>query len=453
MKDFTIVYVPVGVGTFHMETAEQAFKDTCSLLRGLAAEAGLAADTLMIPDGILFSSLDVENWMADKIPSLVILQNVTFANAAYTEKICAATESPVLVWTLRDPAGDGGRLKLNALTGAFASAHTLYMNGSIQYRHILGNPEEPSIQRILSAYMRAWACRQQIEGKTILRIGEPPEGFGFGDANETALHEQFGLTLRSVPLEEMFGRAHAVSEEEAAPYLSEAEEAFPGFAALPAANQQGYATLMKAYRDLVADEDAAALSSRCWPDCFTEYGTPVCAVLSMLGDLGAPAACEGDTLGALTMLLASRLSGQAVFFGDPSAIDEQAGTLTFWHCGMAAPSLACKEEGPAVGVHCNRGIGPTMEFGCKGSERVTILRIGREKDGTLRLFTAGGEALERPRQYHGTSLVVRPDKPAAELVRWAVEDGWEPHFVIAMADIAEEMKLLAMLCGVGCWPY
>ena len=125
MTDFSIVYVPVGVGTFHMETAEQAFKDTCSLLRRLAAEAGLAADTLMIPDGILFSSLDVENWMADKTPSLVILQNVTFANAAYTEKICAMTEAPVLVWTLRDPAGDGGRLKLNALTGAFAASHTL----------------------------------------------------------------------------------------------------------------------------------------------------------------------------------------------------------------------------------------------------------------------------------------------------------------------------------------
>jgi hypothetical protein len=120
---------------------------------------------------------------------------------------------------------------------------------------------------------------------------------------------------------------------------------------------------------------------------------------------------------------------------------------------MAAPSLACEEEGPAVGVHCNRGIGPTMEFGCRGSERVSILRIGREKDGTLRLFTAGGEALERPRQYHGTSLVVKPDRPAAQLVHTAVEDGWEPHFVIAMDDIVEEMQLLAMLCGVGCWPY
>ena len=120
---------------------------------------------------------------------------------------------------------------------------------------------------------------------------------------------------------------------------------------------------------------------------------------------------------------------------------------------MAAPSLACAADGPAVGVHCNRGIGPTMEFGCRGSERVTILRIGREKDGSLRLFATGGEALERPVQYHGTSLVVKTDKPATDLVRWAVSDGWEPHFVIAMADIMEQMRMMALLCGIGYWPY
>ena len=425
MTDFSIVYVPVGVGTFHMETAGQAFRDTCALLRSLAEEAGLQEGTLKIPEAILFSSAEVDAWMSDKDSSLVILQNVTFANAGYTEKLLAHTKAPVLIWTLRDPAADGGRLKLNALTGAFAAANRLYMDGEVLYRHVMGNPSEPDIRRTLRAYMRAWACRQQIEGTKILRVGEPPEGFSFGEIEETALKTQFGMTLQKTPLEEMFARAKAIPENALAGYLAEAAEKLPGFTALPEQNQKGYAALMKAYRDYADAENIAALSSR----------------------------CESDTLGAVTMLLAAKLSGKAVFFGDPSAVDEREGTITFWHCGMAAPSLACEEEGPAVGVHCNRGIGPTMEFGCRGSERVSILRIGKEKDGTLRLFTAGGEALERPRQYHGTSLVVKPDRPAAQLVHTAVEDGWEPHFVIAMDDIVEEMQLLAMLCGVGCWPY
>ncbi len=453
MTDYEIVYVPVGVGTFHMETAEQAFHDSCALLQRLAEQAGLADGTLKMSAGLLLSSDAVSAFLEDKHPSLVILQNVTFANAGYTEKICEKTDAPVLVWTLRDPAGDGGRLRLNALTGAFAATNKLYMDGRILYRNILGNPSEPAVEKMIAPYFQAFACRQWIEGKTFLTVGEPPEGFGFGAADAETLRKSFGLHLESLSTEEMIAMAKAVSPESAAAYAAEAAEKLPGFDALPAENQKGYAALMKAYHDYAAEHEVAALASRCWPDFFTEYGTPVCTVLSMLGDMGIPAACEGDALGAVTMLLASRLSGQPVFFGDPAALNEEDGTLTFWHCGMAAPSLACDEDGPAVGVHCNRGIGPTMEFGCRGSERVTILRIGREKDGSLRLFATGGEALERPVQYHGTSLVVKTDKPAADLVQWAVGDGWEPHFVIAMTDIMEQMRMMALLCGIGYWPY
>ena len=35
MKEFTPVYVPVGVGTFHMESAEDAFARSCAALRSL----------------------------------------------------------------------------------------------------------------------------------------------------------------------------------------------------------------------------------------------------------------------------------------------------------------------------------------------------------------------------------------------------------------------------------
>ncbi len=447
-----IIYVPVGVGTFHMETAEQGFRDSCALLRQLAKETGME-DALVIPDGILFSTGEVKAFLKGKTPSLVILQNVTFANAAYTQEICDVTDAPVVVWTLRDPAGDGGRLKRNALTGAFAAANRLYMDGRISYRHILGDPSEESIGRSLAAYMRALSALRKVCGKTLLLVGEPPEGFSFGAAEETVLQESFGLAIRSVSAAAMIEKARAVTEAEAAPFLAEAQKQLRGFTSLPSVNQKGYAALMTAYMETAYACDAAALASRCWPDFFTEFGTPVCAVLSMLCDRGIPAACEGDAMGALTMLFASLLSGCAVFFGDPSNIDEKEGTLTFWHCGMAAPSLACSEEGPAVGVHCNRGIGPTMEFGCKGSREATILRFGKDRDGTLRLFTAKGEALERPRQYHGTSLVVKPARGAGGLIKWAVEDGWEPHFVIALGDIEEEMRLIALFSGISYWPY
>ena len=57
------------------------------------------------------------------------------------------------------------------------------------------------------------------------------------------------------------------------------------------------------------------------------------------------------------------------------------GTITYWHCGMAACSLARKDTGAQVGVHPNRKIGPTMDFGCAACEHVTVFRVGRKPDG------------------------------------------------------------------------
>ena len=41
--------------------------------------------------------------------------------------------------------------------------------------------------------------------------------------------------------------------------------------------------------------------------------------------------------------------------------DEEENTLTFWHCGTAACTLARKDTGAVVGVHPNRKIGPALK--------------------------------------------------------------------------------------------
>ena len=103
--------------------------------------------------------------------------------------------------------------------------------------------------------------------------------------------------------------------------------------------------LYKAYSDFVKDNNVAAISSRCWPDFFVEFGTPVCGVLSLLNDNSVAASCEADAYGAISMLIGMKLSEQSVFFGDPVSLDKNENTVTFWHCGTAACSLAHESTG------------------------------------------------------------------------------------------------------------
>ena len=128
-------------------------------------------------------------------------------------------------------------------------------------------------------------------------------------------------------------------------------------------------------------------------------------------------------------------------------MDEREGTITYWHCGMAACSLAREDTGAQVGVHPNRKIGPTMDFGCAACEHVTVFRVGRKPDGTFRFFIARGEALDKPKQFSSTSIVVKTEMDATEVVHSSVKAGWEPHFVVLYGDVAPELEKLANMTG------
>ena len=166
-------------------------------------------------------------------------------------------------------------------------------------------------------------------------------------------------------------------------------------------------------------------------------------VLSLLNAMQVPASCEADVYGALSMYIGTQFTGQSTFFGDPVAMDEKEGTITYWHCGMAACDLARCDTGAHVGVHPNRKIGPVMDFGCKSSEEATIFRIGRKPDGTFRFMIAEGEVLDKPKQFNGTSIVVKTDTPSDEIIRNTIKNGWEPHYVVVYKRIGNELEKLA----------
>lgn len=147
------------------------------------------------------------------------------------------------------------------------------------------------------------------------------------------------------------------------------------------------------------------------------------------------------------------LSGAPVFFGDPVSMDEAENTITFWHCGTAACSLAREDTGARADVHCNRKIGPTLDFGCRPSEHATIFRIGKDGDGNFRFFIAEGEALDKPKQFNGTSVVVKTRANAKQIVYESVEAGWEPHFVVIYGDVAAELEILAKMYNMEVQKY
>lgn len=435
-KEFQIAYVPIGVPTFHLESAQKEFDKSVALIKSLT-------DACVFPKEMLLSIDLLDAFLEECQPDLVILQNITFANAAYASEVLKKLDCPILLWTLREPVIDVGRLRLNSLTGAYSAANAIKAFRKEPLNYIFGSPEEEEVRAKVGATIRAAKLKYDMRHLTVAAVGHTPQGFGFGRALDLEMLENFGASLESIEARELIDIAKGYSDEDVKDYLADAGERMCGLENTPEQNRKDFARLYRAYKEYVKDHHVGALASRCWPDFFTAFGTPVCAVLAMLNDLGVAASCEADTYGALSMYLGMQLTQQATFFGDPVSMDEKENTITFWHCGTAACSLAREDTGAKVDVHCNRKIGPTLDFGCKPCKEVTIFRIGKDSDGDFRFFIAGGEALDKPKQFNGTSLVVKTNADAKTIVYESVEAGWEPHFVVAYGNVAAELEILA----------
>lgn len=446
MKDFTLAYVPVGVPTFELVSANEQFEKSKKMLSSLC-------ENVVFPDEMLLSIEKLTAFLDSINPDLIVFQNVTFANSAYISEVLKRFSCPLLLWTLREPVIDGGRLRLNSLTGAFSAANTAKYFRKEQFGFVFGSPEEESVNKETAAYIEAAKVKKSLKTLKMASVGHTPQGFGFGRAFDGELLKTFGVTLESIEARELIEKAKAFSDEEAQEYLEKVKKATVGLENTPQKNALDFARLYKAYDEYCKNEKIGALSSRCWPDFFVSFGTPVCAVLAMLNDMGVAAACEADTYGALSMYIGMLLSKKSVFFGDPVSLNEEENTVTFWHCGMAACSLAREDTGACIGVHCNRKIGPTMEFGCEKSDEATIFRVGKKPDGSFRFFVATGSALDKPKQFYGTSSVIKLSGNAKELVQKSVRDGWEPHFAVIYKDVSASLRALGEMLSVEVCEY
>jgi len=438
--NLSAVYIPIGVPTFHLESAKKQFSKSIELLKSIDSD-------ITVPEEMLLSIDKLNDYLSDKSPDLAIVQNLTFANGAYIAEVLRKFGCPVVLWTLREPVIDGTRLRLNSLTGAFSAANMLKSFGR-PFAYVFGSPEEEYVKNKITSAVNAAKLKKALKSLRLLQVGHTPQGFGFGRALDRDILTVFGSELISIEARELINKAKSFSDEDAASFLADAKSRICGLDDIDKKNVLDFAKLYKAYSDYVKDNGIGALSSRCWPDFFVDFGTPVCSVLGILNDLGIPSSCETDTYGALTMFMAQYLTGRPSFFGDPVSMDEKENTVTFWHCGMAPCSMARKDTGAKAGVHCNRKIGPTLEFGCEENKEATIVRLGQDNNGEFRFFIAKGEALNKPQQFYGTSIVIKTESDAFKLINSAVSDGWEPHFAVAMGDISEEITILGDMLGI-----
>ncbi|NND83863.1 MAG: hypothetical protein HKN46_01805 [Acidimicrobiia bacterium] len=429
----------IGRPTFDVPYAEEMVANALEALGGLDHD-------LVIHPGLALSPEDAAaaaNGLTAQDVDAAIVLLATFTDSTLVEPFRAITSGPLVLWSFPEDR-TGGRLRLNSLCGLNLAAYAL--EGDVRGMYAAPGPDAVAhLGAVLSAPGSAQAPTgapirgggtSPLAGRTVGVIGDAPTGFGPCRYDDREVADLLGMTVDRVELDDLFDDARGRDGAPIGAPPAGVEDLDDGGVG------RSYA-LHRSLRALVDDRGWSGLATRCWPECFTDYGSAACAAQGLLADDGIPASCEADVYGSITALLLQEVLDGPAFVADLVHLDAEDDTAVMWHCGVAAPSLAAGAVGATV--HSNRLQPLLHEFALKPGP-VTLARLSRSPSGH-RLVIGEGEMLEQPLPFGGTAGVMQMGRPVEEIVDLMVSERLDHHYGLAYGTAADELEAIAE--GVG----
>lgn len=457
-REFVIALVAIARPTFDVPLA-QSIVDAALQQLEMAGYRVVGPRDALLMDGMAATTA-VEQLSKTQFDLLILLQ-ASFADSSIALQIGAALQKqgvPLLLWATPDERS-GTRLRLNSLCGINLAGHAFHLRG-IPYDYLLAPPSAPAVLPKIEHLARVGQARRQLGRARIGVVGEHPAGFDTCAYDPDHLAKLLGVQVTPLALADILQRAAAIASEPRQAFLARAGHHAHNLAELDQTALAGTAGVYGALRTLIDERALQGVAVRCWPEFFTELGCAACGAMSMLNEERCPASCEADVNGTVTSLLLQALSDEPVFITDLVSIDTESDTGVLWHCGLAPVSMADPAAVILGTVHSNRKLPLLFEFPLKPG-RVTIARLHRTSlpapetspnsqapSRPYALVVGGGEMLQAPKSFSGTSGVLRFDQPAAIVLDTIMRQGLEHHFSITYGDYRAELRTFAELVGV-----
>jgi L-fucose isomerase-like protein len=405
---------------------------------------------------------------ASKVELVIVLQ-ATFTDASPYVALATATDTPIMVWSFSEPR-TGGRLRLNSFCGANLAAYSLQRRRHpVAFVHVdpMRCDADHRVRQAIEAALHTTgrAVRDEaggVEDRTrtsgrsaaqkvarTLRhsrvgiVGRPPDGFEPCDGDEALIESVFGVAVERIELNDLFCTAARTPDDQVVATIGRIKAAVDLAPCVTPDDLDRSVQLFHGLKCLGEDHRLAAVATRCWPECMTDFGGAACAPQAMLTHDGVPCACEADVLGATTALMLHLVSGSEPLIADLVDIDEGDNTSVLWHCGVAATGLADPSRRPVGTVHPNRHRALIHQFALKPG-RVTIARLS-QADNQFSLVIGSGEMLSRPRPFDGTCGVLRWDMPIKDVASTIFGRGIEHHLGVVYGEHRDVLVELARL--------
>ena len=440
-KKFKIGYLPLTKANWTNETLEAARKNAREYLQQLPGVEVIGGDSMIDFEDRALQELE---FFEKERPDMLIAHFMTFSLGVVVPLFAQRLKVPVVLWSMKEPDPQGGRLQNNSFCAANMNSHFMYRM-HVPYFHVHAEPGTPEAEKQLGKAIRVSRTMSVLNRMRIGVVGGRVPGFYTSSWDEMLLRTKIGPEIKIITEHEVIETAKNLTEAE----LKQAMETILSDA--PAHPQDGptadqlkksaalFAAVGKMKKKFLVD----TFAMRCWPEFIASdlYGIAVCSTIGHLTNHGFLTACEGDAYGAVMMRIEQELTGELPFFCDMIVMEGDYGVA--WHCG-AAPCKLCKQgfqpylrrsatiEGGGV-----KGV--TDEFPLKPG-RVTLARLGEKRDGDgFRMLIATGEGLDTDLFVRGNPLKIRFDADCDKLRDVVISQGWEHHYALCYGDLVPEL--------------
>lgn len=445
MERLRVGYLCLVRRSFDVAYAEGLFKES------LAALQAIDADVVHMP-AITIDEDECKAAAAHLVAERVdvaVIQYGTFALGTLMPILAQRLPMPIILWGVPEPSLGGGKLRSNSLCAINMNAHTLMRLGR-QYEYVFCHPKDVAAE--LKDILSVMYCMKRLREARVGLVGYRVPGFYTSTFDELGLRRLTGVEVHHITLAEVLEEARQM-DKAACAKEAEAIRAEACRIEVTDVEVDKAAALYLAFRKIVEQYKLDALAVKCWPEFPSLYSIAACSTIGRLNHHGIVTSCEGDTYGAVTMLMEHYLTGGTPVFMDFVHIDEGDNTGIAWHCGAAPVCLAADPSQVELCKHTTvegggkKGL--AVEFTIRGGSPATLARLSAGRD-EMRLFFAGGHAVDKGKSLRGNPLSIRFDSPVRKLVDVIIRKGMEHHYAVVHADVRPKLRLLARWLGIEC---
>ncbi len=383
---------------------------------------------------------------------LVTLPNFGEEKAIANALRWSGLDVPVLIQaTPDDPAKMTQADRRDSFCGKMSACNNLRQYG-IEFSLTTLHTVEPTSEGFRSDLRRFIATCRVVAGLRNARvgvIGARPAAFNTVRFSEKLL-ERAGISVETVDLSEMFGRARKLAERDSKVIaMTERIRAYVPTRDTPADAVVKMARLGVVINDWMAENRLVASALQCWTAMEEFYGVVPCTLMSMMSNELLPSACETDITGVIGMYAMALASGK------PSALvdwnnnyGDDPDKCVLFHCSNLPKDVFRAESIRSVDI-------PVMDFqaiiaGTVGKENTFGTVVGRVKadpftycrvstddiNGMIRAYVGEGEMTDDPLTTFGGWGVARLPNLQG-LLRYICENGFEHHTAINLTRCAD----------------